>query len=91
MIQCQLEKSAKDDLDKLDPTIAQTIKDKLQELEAHPEPHRWLKKLKGYQNAYRLHIGRDWVAVGRLEGPVFRVLRVEHRSKIYTLIKRQLS
>ncbi len=88
MIQCQLEKSAQDDLDKLDPTIAQTIKNKLKELETYPEPHRWLKKLKGYQNAYRIHIGRDWVAVGRLEGSVFRVLRVGHRSKIYKLIER---
>ena len=91
MIECRLEGSAKDDLDKLDPTVAQAIKDKLKELEGHPEPHRWLKKLKGYPNTYRLHIGRDWVAVGRLEGSVFRVLQVGHRSKIYTLIKRQLS
>lgn len=90
MIQCQLEKSAQDDLDKLDLPIAQTIIDKLKELEAHPDPHRKLKKLKGYQNAYRIHIGRDWVAVGRLEGSVFRILRVGHRSKIYKLIKRQV-
>lgn len=88
MIQCQLEQSAQDDLDKLDPTIAQAIKNKLKELETYSEPHRWLKKLKGYQNAYRIHIGRDWVAVGRLEGSVFRVLRVGHRSKIYKLIER---
>lgn len=88
MIQCELEKSAQDDLDKLETAIAQKIKDKLKELETHPEPHRWLKKLKGSQNAYRIHIGRDWVAVGQLEGSVFRVLRVGHRSKIYKLIER---
>ncbi|MCI2429471.1 type II toxin-antitoxin system mRNA interferase toxin, RelE/StbE family [Candidatus Acetothermia bacterium] len=88
MIQYQLEKSAKDDLDKLETAIAQTIKDKLKELEAHPEPHQWLKKLKVYKDVYRLHIGRDWVAVGQLEGSMFRVRRVGHRSKIYKLIER---
>lgn len=91
MIQCQLEESARDDLDKLDPPIAQTIKDKLKELEAYPEPSRKLKKLKGYPNAYRIHIGTDWVAVGRLEGSVFRILRVGHRRSIYRVIKRQVS
>lgn len=90
MIKVEIEVSAERDLDKLAPSIALKVRGKLQTLESHPEPHKWLKKVEGATgNWYRLHVGRDWVAVGQLESTVFRVRMIEHRSKDYRSVKRR--
>jgi hypothetical protein len=47
MIQVQIKESAFRDLRQLDPTIAQRVYDKLDQLQQHPEPHKWLQKVEG--------------------------------------------
>jgi mRNA-degrading endonuclease RelE of RelBE toxin-antitoxin system len=90
MIQVQVKESALRDLRQLDPTIAQKVYDKLGQLQRHPEPHKWLRKVEGTAgNLYRLHVGRDWVVIGELEGNIFYVIMVEHRSKVYQNVKRR--
>lgn len=89
MIRVQVEASAQGDLGKLDPTISRKVLDKLDALEEHPEPHKWLKKLKVAENSFRLHIGTDWVAIGILRGTVFYVNTVCHRSDDYRSFKRR--
>jgi mRNA-degrading endonuclease RelE of RelBE toxin-antitoxin system len=64
MIHVEIEPSAQKDLDKFDQKIISDIIDKLSKLGDHPQPFQWLKKLEGYENLYRLHVGRDWVVVG---------------------------
>jgi mRNA-degrading endonuclease RelE of RelBE toxin-antitoxin system len=90
MIQVQIKESALRDLRQLDPTIAQRVYDKLDQLQQHPEPHKWLQKVEGTAgNLYRLHVGRDWVVIGELEGNIFYVIMVENRSKVYKNVKRR--
>ncbi len=89
MIRVQVEESAQKDLQDLDPQVRQKVLDKLSGLEAHPNPHTQLKKLKGYEDLYRLHASTDWVVVGQLEGDAFRVRWIDHRSQIYQRLKRQ--
>lgn len=89
MIQVEIEESARRDLAKLELALALKIQDKLAQFERHPEPHKWLKKLKAYQDIYRLHIGRDWVAVGHLQGDKFLVRLIGKRSTIYEILRRR--
>ena len=86
MIRVTIEPSAERDLDELETTVARAVRDKLAELERHPEPHRWLEKLKAHENSYRLRI-RDWRAVGILEGNLFRIMRILHRRDDYRSVK----
>ena len=89
MIRVEIESSAQKDLDKLDKAITAKILDKLTQFEQHPKSHQWLKKLEGYSNLYRLHVGTDWVVAGQIEGDVFRVRWISHRSEIYKRLRRQ--
>mgnify|MGYP001062560759 CR=1 FL=1 len=89
MIKVELEASAERDLDNLDSVIARQVRDKLRALESHPDPHKWLRKVKGaIGNLYRLHVGTDWVVIGQLEGTTYHVRMVKHRSEVYQSIKR---
>jgi mRNA-degrading endonuclease RelE of RelBE toxin-antitoxin system len=90
MIKVEIEASAERDIDKLDSVIARQVRDKLQALESHPDPHKWLRKVKGAAgNWYRLHVGTDWVVIGQLEGTTYHVCMVKHRSEVYQSVKRR--
>lgn len=84
----EVEESAREDLKRLGPEIAQRVLEKLEWLRQHPEPQRLLKRLEGINPpSYRFSIG-DWRAIGQIQGDTFYVRYVDHRSKVYSRLKR---
>ncbi|MEW9674000.1 type II toxin-antitoxin system RelE/ParE family toxin [Ammoniphilus sp. 3BR4] len=79
----EFRKSALKDLSKLDKTMQQRILNALESFAQHPIEAD-IKKLKGYEDVFRLRVG-DYRAVMEIvwQGDVAYVIRIRHRRDVY--------
>jgi len=86
MFRVILHRNAKKFLDKLDKNLKGNITSKLRELENFPDSLKILdiKKVKGYENTFRLRIGK-YRALFRVyqEDQLIVVAKIDVRGKIY--------
>jgi mRNA interferase RelE/StbE len=87
----EFEESASDDLDGLTKKVKAQVLSAIEKLEDGPRSGN-VKKLKGYDNLYRLRSG-DYRVIYTIEDDVLVVLIVAigNRRDIYELLKRRIS
>ncbi|MEX0656105.1 MAG: type II toxin-antitoxin system RelE/ParE family toxin [Nitrosopumilaceae archaeon] len=82
-IRVLVKKEISDKIDGFPPTLKDRIKEALRELEATwPVTRLDIKKLKGYDNHYRIRIG-DYRILFLRDGGTAMVYDVSHRSDAY--------
>lgn len=82
--QTDISKSAKRSLDNLPPDARDRLVEIIQEIATHRQPstHPKCDLLNGTNNLYKVRTG-EYRAIGLLDKPAFRIVKVGNRNSVY--------